>query len=50
MVSFARINPTPLTTCDRLGRTLIVTDQRGVDERGRNLGSVPRFSGRSRRP
>jgi YD repeat-containing protein len=30
MVSFARINPTPLTTYDRLGRTLTSTDQRGV--------------------
>ena len=30
MVSFARINPTPITAHDRLGRALTVTDQRGV--------------------
>jgi hypothetical protein len=30
MVSFARINPAPLTTHGRLGRTLTSTDQRGV--------------------
>ena len=30
MVSFARINPMPLTAYDRLGRALTVTDQRAV--------------------
>ena len=43
MVSFARINPTPLTTHDRPGRTLTVTDQRGGQNMG--MGSVPRFPG-----
>jgi len=46
MVSFARINPTPLTAPDRLGRTLTVTDHRGVvhqysyDSAGRGADKV----------
>jgi hypothetical protein len=43
MVSFARINPSPLTTYDRLGNpAALATRPRGGN--GENMGSVPRFS------